>query len=159
MKKIIVTIIATIVLFSATALTGCKKEEPAKAKDVNIETVVESIKSQIEFPEMADITLEQVELSYQIPVKEIEKAVGIISGGGSTADEVLAIKMKETADMAATKKLIDARIVSQKDTFVSYNAQEVPKIETAVVVEKGRYLFVAVTNDNTKAKKIISEAI
>ncbi|MEG2429074.1 MAG: DUF4358 domain-containing protein [Oscillospiraceae bacterium] len=159
MKKVIATILATTMLFSASFLTGCGKKDEEKPKEVNIEQIVKSVQDQVSFPEMADITSEQIELNYQIKADKIEKSKCIVSGGGSTADEVMGIKMKTTADVAAAKTLIDERIKSQKETFVSYNPEEVPKIETAVVVEKGQYLFVAITNDNAKAKKIINDAL
>lgn len=151
MKRFIAVLLVVMMIFSFTA---CQGEE--KNPDVN--EIMKSIRQEIEFPEMAEIDLVSLNGYYELDTNQIEQVAFIIAGGGATADEVLIIKMKDGFDMGELQTKMETRKNMQTDLFSTYNPDENNKLSTAVIEIKGNYGFMAITNDNTKAKKAFNDA-
>ena len=61
--------------------------------------------------------------------------------------------------MTAVKTLINERINDLKVRYEDYKPEEMSKLENAVVIEDGNYLFVVISPDNDKAREIVEAAI
>ena len=57
------------------------------------------------------------------------------------------------------KKAFETRVADQKESFQSYNANEVPKLDDAVIISGGKYVVLVVSGDSAKAKEIIGQYI
>lgn len=152
MKKLTVIILAVVMMVTVTACSS----EP-KNPDVN--DIMSKVRSEIEFPDMADIDIKDISLHYTIDKDQVEQMVCVLAGSGVTADEVLILKMKDGFKADEVKKSLETRKKLQSDLFEPYNPDEMPKINSAVTEISGNYVFFAITNDNSKAKKIFNEAL
>ena len=75
------------------------------------------------------------------------------------ADEIAMFQVKESDQVTVVKSLINDRIKDLKVRYEDYKPEEMTKLDSAVVEEKGNYIFVVISPDNEKAKEILKEAI
>ena len=75
------------------------------------------------------------------------------------ADEIAMFQVKESDQVTAVKTLINERINDLKVRYEDYKPEEMSKLENAVVIEDGNYLFVVISPDNDKAREIVEAAI
>ena len=75
------------------------------------------------------------------------------------ADEIAMFQVKEEDQVAAVKALINDRITDLKVRYKDYKPEEMSKIDSAVIVDDGCYIFVVISPDNDKAKTIVNDAI
>ncbi len=153
MKKVLTAILTLTMILAFTACGGNAKEAQS------VSEIMTSIKSEIEFPEMAEIDKASLNGYFEIKTEDIEDMAYIIAGGGATADEVLILKMKDSTNINDIKTKVEARKKMQTELFESYSPEEMPKLKSSIVEAKGNYVFFAITNDNTKAKKIFNDAV
>lgn len=152
MKKIVSIMVVAVMLLSFTA---CSKP----AKEPAVADILATIKSDVTLPEMADIKKEDIQFHISLPTDDIEDVSYLMAGDGISADEVLIIKIKEKADPKAFTDAFAVRKKAQAELFEPYAPDELPKIESAVIESKGRYVIFAVTSNNEKVKKIFTDAI
>lgn len=78
----------------------------------------------------------------------------------ATAEEiaVLEVSSEDNDIVNEVKTRVEGRVESQKASFESYNAAEVPKLENALIYVKGRYVILVVCDDVSQAEAIIDEA-
>lgn len=153
MKKILVVILAFAMIFSFTACAD------KKAKNPDVSEIMNAVKKDIKFEDMADIEKEKIKTYIDINLDEVEQLKYIIAGDGITADEVLIVKVKDGTDTSDIKSKIEKSRENKKELFKSYSPEEMPKIESSVLEIKGNYVFYAITSDNSKAKKIFNDAV
>lgn len=153
LKKILAILLCGVLLF---ALTACG-EEPAK--NPKTADVVGDLRDAIEFPEMAELTVDDlVYYGYDLTAADVEDMSFILAGSGITSDEVCVIKLTDASKANAVLDMMKTRRDQIKDTAASYTPDEVEKLETAVFGSKGNYVYYACTNDNAKAKEILNNA-
>ena len=75
------------------------------------------------------------------------------------ADEIAMFQVKEENPVAAIKALINDRIADLKVRYEDYKPEEMDKINNAVIMEDGRYLFVVISPDAETAKTVLKNAI
>ena len=73
------------------------------------------------------------------------------------ADEIAMFQVKESDQVTVVKSLINDRIKDLKVRYEDYKPEEMTKLDSAVVEEKGNYIFVVISPDNEKAKEILKE--
>ena len=78
-----------------------------------------------------------------------------IGSGGMTAEEIACFEAKDEASASEIKKALEARIESQKAAFENYQPKEMTKLGDPVLTVSGKYVFMCISDDNSKAKEII----
>lgn len=151
MKKILVAVMALVMTF---AFAGCSNSK----KTVDINTVMESIRSEIDLPEMGDIPKDRISGYYDIKSEDIEEMSYIIAGSGATADEIFILKMNDEEKVSEVKTMMEDRKKQINDLFADYAPGEMTKIESCVIETQGKYAFFAICNDSSKAKKIFTDS-
>lgn len=78
----------------------------------------------------------------------------------ATAEEIAVLEASSADDTAVNelKTWIEGRVESQKASFESYNAAEVPKLENALIYVNGKYVILVVCDDVSEAEAIIDDA-
>lgn len=76
----------------------------------------------------------------------------VYAGGGATSEEIIAAK---ATDADALLSEIKARISSRTKDFADYNAAEVPKLENALLLKRGDYVFCVVAVSTERAQAVI----
>lgn len=79
-----------------------------------------------------------------------------VSGSMGTPEELAIFKAKSTEDAAAVKKAVERRLEDLTLNFTDYRPEEMPKIENAVLEERGNYILFAVCPEHEAVKELIS---
>ncbi|MFZ2538114.1 MAG: DUF4358 domain-containing protein [Oscillospiraceae bacterium] len=151
MRRALVALMALIMTFT---FAGCSTEK----KTVDIPTIMKTIRSEIDLPDMADITKDRISGYYEINPDDIANIAYIIAGSGATADEILIIEMIDDSKVAEVKTMMEDRKKQISDLFETYAPNEMPKVESCIIETKGNFAFFAICNDNAKAKKIFTDS-
>ncbi|MGI6751177.1 MAG: DUF4358 domain-containing protein [Anaerovoracaceae bacterium] len=76
---------------------------------------------------------------------------------GATAEEVAVLTATETSKAKTLGEAVNRRISAQIEGFENYVPKEVEKLMHPVLITKGKYVILCVSNHNEKADEIIGE--
>ena len=149
MKKTLIFVLALSVLIICFAgCSGSKKEIDTNALEKEL------VDSGLFFDKMSSVSGDMASGLFGIDESLLESSLLYFSTT-ATPEELAIFTAK---DDASTKKIVEAvenRIENQKRSYASYAAEEVPKLENAVVKTHGRYVIYIVADKIDDADKII----
>lgn len=165
------SIIAVILAFAATLsiFTGCTEEKTKEevktsavestpeAVEIDIDAVAESLRNGVKF----DDALEKLEgdaVGFYYDIKEGVSAA-VYFGSGATAEEIAVFDGGDSTGGDAIEEMVKNHVSDQIESYKNYVPDEVARLEKAVIVKEGRYVFLCVTYDVETAKGIISKAV
>ena len=94
------------------------------------------------------------EVYYSLP----ENVNAIVYRGSSiSADQFCIFTAKDSSGANETEQMALELISDLKETFSSYDAEEVTKLNSAIVRKKGNYVILLITNDYENGNKIIDK--
>ncbi len=91
---------------------------------------------------------------YGLTQDEVAQVVGYV-GSGATAEELTLWKASSSDAAAAIAEKVQGRVDTQISSFQDYNPEEVPKLESAVILQKGNFVALCVCADNAAAREIL----
>ncbi len=95
-----------------------------------------------------------IEVYYSLP----ENVNAIVYRGSSiSADQFCIFTAKDSSGANETEQMVLELISDLKETFSSYDAEEVTKLNSVIVRKKGNYVILLVTNDYENGNKIIDK--
>ena len=148
MKKAITGILAAALIFTA----GCAKNT---VTTLDTAVVADKLASTIQFSDqMSPIEDKTVLKLYGLGNDTVTKLKAYESTG-ATAEEVVVFEAKDEAAAKSVETAAQQRIEDQKTGFVDYQPKEMTKLKNPVLVTKGKYIILCVSDDNNQAKKII----
>ncbi len=156
LKKILaMTLAATMMVLS---FAGCGKKESY----LSFDELYSNLTSAIDFS--ASNMQKQGEAAlnnyYYIDPATLENyAIYMSDYATGNADEIAMFQVKEEDQVAAVKALINDRINDLKVRYEDYKPEEMSKLDSAVVMEKGRYIVVVISPKNDQAKEIVKNAL
>ena len=152
---IMVTILIIVVIIGVIYFLNNKKE------DVKIN--IEELSSKIIESGAFEDTLEKVDSTmtinnYNFMESQIKEILSY-QGSGATSEEIVIIQVKEKSDIKTIKEKINIRLEERKEAFASYLPKEVYKIENNVLMVKGDYVILSISNDTKKVSDVINKYI
>ena len=156
MKRFFIFALAAMMM--VLCLAGCGGEE----KYVSFDDLYNSLTTQIDFSasKMQKQSEAALDNYYYIDPATLESyAIYMSDYSTGNADEIAMFQVKESDQVTAVKTLINERINDLKVRYEDYKPEEMSKLENAVVIEDGNYLFVVISPDNDKAREIVEAAI
>ena len=166
----VVTLTASTVLYgcggsgntkkaSNTASTAASSAKSSQAAAVDVTKVADRLLNEIKYDDkLAEAEKESIDVIYPGLPKDKIKAMKIyVSSSGGTSEEIAAFEAgdEETAKEIETK--LNERVEAQKTSFKNYVPEEHKRLENALVIRKGNYVYLSVSGDPDKAKSIIEE--
>ena len=151
MKKLFAVVLA--VLTMSMAFAGCSSEETY----ISFDEVYNQLTSSIDFSasKMQKQTEAALNNYYYIDPATLEDyAIYMADYATGNADE---IAMSD--QMTTVKSLINDRISDLKVRYEDYKPEEMPKIESAIIEEKGNYIFLVISPDNEKAQEVLDQLL
>ena len=134
-------------------LPGCSGGSAAKTADV--QKVAEGLISSVKFKDqMSELKQDTAVKIYGIEPGDVAKAA-VYESTGATAEEVAAFEAKDEQAAGRIKAKAEQRVEDQKAGFQDYQPAEMTKLKNPVLVEKGKYVVLCVSDDNETAKKTI----
>lgn len=166
----VVTLTASTVLYgcggsggakkaSTTTSTAASSAKSSQATAVDVTKVADRLLNEIKYDDkLAEAEKESIDVIYPGLPKDKIKAMKIyVSSSGGTSEEIAAFEVgdEETAKEIETK--LNERVEAQKTSFKNYVPEELKRLENALVIRKGNYVYLSVSGDPDKAKSIIGE--
>ena len=94
---------------------------------------------------------------YKQTYDEIEKLVSY-QGSGASSEEIVILQVKDKSKLDSVKEKINTRLQERKEAFESYLPKEVGKIENNILIVKGNYVILCISNDNKQVNNILKDS-
>ena len=152
-KRLFVVIMVCCVLVGM--LAGC-----SGSADYQIDTakLADDIYAGVTWKDqIGEVNLAKALNLYGISVDDIASGKVYISTN-ATAEEIAVLEVVSTDQVSTEETAVKDRVASQKSSFESYNAEEVPKLENPLIVTKGQYVILVVCDNTSEAKTVVDNA-
>jgi len=155
MKRHISFLLIAMLLLSTTA---CKSSKENKEVTETPAALAEKLAAEtITTDPLNSIAPEILASTYFVDMEQIEDSSALLSNG-ATSCEITVIKCKENTYTSEVKKLFETRVKNQADLYITYNAAEAKRLDSAIIKISGNYVVLCVCDDNSKAESILTEA-
>ena len=150
MKKILCSLLFVLLLFT---VMGCSK---TSSEPLDINALGQYVINNVEFDEH----LEELDKTACLNLYGISVDCECCAyTSGSRPERFAAFQTANSDDLAAVKESIEAYIDYLDKGYSSYGPDQLPKIRSAVLIEKTNCLIFCISADNSAANKIISDYI
>ena len=141
MKKTL-SIILAFCLFAAIA-TGCAP----KAAEYDLDLLSDKLESSGAFSDiLSEVELPVAAILYGFNEADIAEGK-LLCSTGATTEEIGLFKCVDESAAAKVFSAAEARVSSQRSAYESYAPAEMPKLDEAIVVNDGVYVFYIVSAD------------
>jgi hypothetical protein len=150
-------LLPALVLFCVIALTACGGAGERAGETLDIRGLAEALIGGIAFADRPEeASADAFYAMYAIdPADESVTDFVFRTSTGATAEEVTIIEARDAESATALMKIARARIASQKAEFEDYAPDEMTKLNDPVLLRKGKYIILCLSNDNAAAETII----
>jgi len=146
MKKITFSL---LILLSLSLLCSCSGADPIT--DVNVlKDSLLSLSYQDELELISQNTADSL-----LDISGLYESAEYYCSSGATAEQIVIVKASSGKANDVFSKL-SAFLDDQKTQFAGYNPAETSKLNNAILEMKGDYVILCVTNEDSKAKDIVS---
>ena len=136
---------------AAVFMAGC-----GTAKTIDATELAKALATEITYDDTLG-ELDQDEISMYMDIPEGVESV-VYMGSGSTAEEVGVFTAKDSGTAKDTLDNVQEYLDDQQESFEDYKPEEAKRVGSAVLEQKGNYVFLCVSGDSDTAKKVIEEA-
>ncbi len=172
MKKVVVLLMTLLLTAGLSACGGKPNPDTTSSSDeskVSSTPAVTATAEEIGEKLFTDITydddLQRVEEDTAGRIEFVAAFYGIdeslladaalYTGSGATPEEICVMKASSEENVGAVEKAAQHRLTLQKEDFVDYAPDEMPKLDSAVIYRKGLFVVYSVSGDSTAATEII----
>ena len=134
-----------------------KAEKVKSGKDINMEALAKKLIKEVGFETKLAKIDDSVASGMIVAADGTE--LKIYMGNGSSADQLILMKAGSESAAKDNLKSAEAYLKEVKQSLEDYLPDQAKKIDSAVKVQNGAYVFVCVTTDTDKAKKIINNTV
>lgn len=147
MKKILSVIIS--VFICTLVLAGCG------GTNFDADSAVKQLMSAGIFDEtLTEVSSSVTQKRLSLSEEDIESCTSY-AGTKAVVDEIVLVKVSSSDAAERVKTALDRHIETQKKSYSSYRPDEVPKLDSAVIVSEGGYVILVVSKDSGKAQSIV----
>lgn len=150
MRKI--SILAAFIAIAAAIFTSCQQKDIV----IDVAALADDLKSSVPFVD----TLEQPSDAYFSQFYEIDKndiSAKKIYVSAATAEEIAVFEAKDSEAAARIREAVDTHIADNLESFENYDAEAQKRLNDPVIVQKGKYVILCVSDDNDAALKCIDK--
>lgn len=151
MKKLLTILLVSILALTLVACGGPKEE------DVAID--IDAVKSDLEAANLVTDTLSPVNENVLSNVLTLNaeniESYHMYMGSGATAEEYGVFKCTSSDAAKEIADKLQARVEAQKTVYADYAPDAIPRLDNAVIRQKGVYVAYVVAENHAEALKII----
>ncbi len=163
MKKFVSLLICAILVLTMAACGASDNNgqtEAGKAENtaaaLDIKALGEYVMNNVSFDEK----LEEIDEQACKNIYGIDADCSVCSySAGSRPERFAAFEAKNAEDLEAIRTAVNDYVKYLHDGYSDYGPDQVPKIDSAVIMEKGNVLIFCISADNAAAKEAISNFI
>lgn len=150
MRKVRVLTTILIAMLIAVTMIGC-----GSTASIDINALAGDLNSKIQYEDSLE-TLDADIASNFINLSGFTYNAGaFFEGSGATAEEIVVLECATKDDATRAGEALNQRVSEQIESFTDYVPAELEKLNRAVVVVKGNYAILSVSNDPDGARQII----
>lgn len=151
MKKL-VSLVATMAMASVI-FTGCG----SKAASFDVKSLGSDLRTQITYDdELTELDLDMAGMFLNLSGIDIVNA-SIYESSGATAEEIVILECSSADEAKKADAMMKERVAEQKESFVDYVPEEIPKLDAAIIKVNGNYAVLSVSGDAKAASGIIDK--
>ncbi len=150
MKKSIISVAAVVMAIMVMAGCSAKKSFDASNFVTEVMANVSYDDEMIQVPEKTAQTL------YNLGFDGLESYTLYTSATSATANELMVMKVKDSAAEAKAKEAIETRKKDLIALYESYRPDEMKKLNDVLLITEGGYVIFSVSNDNAKVEEYIA---
>ena len=148
------TALALCLMMLCMLLTGCRNAaEPAG--DMTCAQIAEKAQAAAPFVPLTDVNVSYLEKYLMIDAENLEDWVMRRDATRATPEMILVLKVKAGADQADIKLAVQEYHDEQIMTYRGYQPAQMPKLESAKVMEQGQFIVLVVSPDAGKVNSAL----
>ena len=152
--KTIITFAAA--MFAAFSLTACQGGSSKTSLDVS--SLADDLNAKtIKSDTLTETSSDMLSTIYFFENGQVSESKAFMSSG-ATADEICVVKCVDEDAAKAVTELFQTRVNNQSKLYESYNADEVGKLDDAIIKSSGSYAVLVVCDDYDEAGDVLKEA-
>ena len=152
--KTIITFAAA--MFAAFSLTACQGGSSKTSIDVS--SLADDLNAKtIKSDTLTETSSDMLSTIYFFENGQVNESKAFMSSG-ATADEICVVKCVDENAAKAVTELFQTRVNNQSKLYESYNADEVGKLDDAIIKSSGSYAVLVVCDDYDEAGDVLKEA-
>ena len=152
--KTIITFAAA--MFAAFSLTACQGGSSKTSIDVS--SLADDLNAKtIKSDTLTETSSDMLSTIYFFENGQVTESKAFMSSG-ATADEICVVKCVDENAAKAVTELFQTRVNNQSKLYESYNADEVRKLDDAIIKSSGSYAVLVVCDDYDEAGDVLKEA-
>ena len=152
--KTIITFAAA--MFAAFSLTACQGGSSKTSIDVS--SLADDLNGKtIKSDTLTETSSDMLSTIYFFENGQVSESKAFMSSG-ATADEICVVKCVDENAAKAVTELFQTRVNNQSKLYESYNADEVGKLDDAIIKSSGSYAVLVVCDDYDEAGDVLKEA-
>lgn len=152
--KTIITFAAA--MFAAFSLTACQGGSSKTSIDVS--SLADDLNAKtIKSDTLTETSSDMLSTIYFFENGQVSESKAFMSSG-ATADEICVVKCVDENAAKAVTELFQTRVNNQSKLYESYNADEVGKLDDAIIKSSGSYAVLVVCDDYDEAGDVLKEA-
>lgn len=154
MKRIVLLAVSLAMLLALCACGG-----GGSKKDVDLDALASELTASGAFTDIMSQPADGVPSRlYGFQDGDVSKCV-MFTGTGATAEEIFLAQTSGSDAAAQLQTACEQRVENQKLAFRSYAPAEVEKLDNAVIVTDGNYVFLVVSADASAVRAILEKAL
>lgn len=125
----------------------------------SFETVSQSVENSLHTDNLSKRDGQALKRYYGLNSADYNGILFYSSESAISAEEVLMIEAKSEAQVQTIRDAIETRLESRKEDFAEYAPKQARMIEQAVILVRGKYVFVAVSPDAQEYAAIFTKSL
>ena len=131
-----------------------------RISDADPAAVEAAVIEQLDMSAMLKADNQMVKRLYGLDPASFESCILYYPNTNMMAEEVLILKLKDTAQQDSVRAAIEARVQTQKTTFEGYGVEQFELLTNNAVIEvRGNFILFIVNADSAEAQKAFLKAI
>ena len=155
MKRLKKVLLVAMALVMAMGVAACGEETfTVSASDAALK-----LRDGLVFKdELVEVNENALENLYGLTSAEVADYKAYTSGTMSTAEEV-AVFVAQDGKVDTVKQAVETRVQDQKSAYQDYRPEEMTKLNSAIVREKGNVVVLVVADETEKANTLVDEIL
>jgi uncharacterized protein YpmB len=153
LKVVNFILIALLIVFIAHLLSG------GKTSSTPVETVAEKVTAAADLTNVTQADSQKLKKYYGLNANDYEGVAFYLVNSNMDVDEILIVRMKDSAQENALKDAMQTRIDTQTQSFEGYGVNQTKLLKDAVIDVKGNYALLVVNEKAAEADEAFRKSL
>ncbi len=155
-KKRLTIALLLITLLSLTV--SCSQKKEPKTKDFDVQKLADQLLEDLALDSLVKAEESIIFNLYPLEKDDIDTYVVYVSSGATT-EEIALFKASDEDKAKDVMASIQTRISDQKESYSTYRPEELTRLDDSVLVQRGQYIILCISDNRDKALEVIDDYI